>query len=139
MIDDHAENTPRPVTNGSSPLIISTATLNEVSTLVDIEFRAFSREHVNHVLSFRDYSKPAHIERTRRAYSLLLTDLTIKALNTCSKTTRNRADSGYDASDRDFAPGNGAMQSTVKFWTVSDSTTGESHLVCEDGDEGIYA
>lgn len=42
--------------------------IQDIRRLVDIEFRAFEDEQVNQVLSFRDYKKPSHFERTVHRY-----------------------------------------------------------------------
>ena len=44
----------------------------DVRRLVDIEFHAFENERVNQVLSYRDYKKPAHFERTVETYETAL-------------------------------------------------------------------
>ncbi len=47
---------------------VTPAKPNDVRRLVDIEFHAFENERVNQVLSYRDYKKPAHFERTVKIY-----------------------------------------------------------------------
>jgi len=44
------------------------AKLEDVRRLVNIEFHAFEDEQVNQALSFRDYKKPSHFERTVHIY-----------------------------------------------------------------------
>ena len=44
------------------------AKIQDIRRLVDIEFSAFENEQVNQVLSFRDYKKPAHFERSVEIY-----------------------------------------------------------------------
>ena len=46
----------------------SPAKVQDIRRFVDIEFSAFENEQVNQVLSFRDYKKPAHFERTVEIY-----------------------------------------------------------------------
>lgn len=51
---------------------VTPAKPNDVRRLVDIEFHAFENERVNQVLSYRDYKKPAHFERTVKIYQSAL-------------------------------------------------------------------
>ena len=44
--------------------VVTPAKAQDIRRFVDIEFSAFEDEQVNQVLSFRDYKKPAHFERT---------------------------------------------------------------------------
>lgn len=44
------------------------AKVHDVRRLVDIEFHAFENERTNQVLSYRDYKKPAHFERSVKIY-----------------------------------------------------------------------
>jgi hypothetical protein len=44
------------------------AKVQDVRRLVDIEFHAFENERANQVLSYRDYKKPAHFERSVKIY-----------------------------------------------------------------------
>ena len=48
--------------------MVTSAKLKDVRRLVDIEFHAFENERVNQVLSYRDYKKPAHFERSVKVY-----------------------------------------------------------------------
>jgi hypothetical protein len=48
--------------------IVTGAKPRDVRRLVDIEFHAFENERVNQVLSYRDYKKPAHFERSVKIY-----------------------------------------------------------------------
>ena len=43
--------------------------VQDIRRLVDIEFHAFENEQVNQVLSYRDYKKPAHFERSVKLYT----------------------------------------------------------------------
>ena len=54
------------------PFMIVPAKMEDVRRLVDIEFHAFEYEQVNQVLSFRDYKKPAHFERSVQLYESAL-------------------------------------------------------------------
>lgn len=47
---------------------VAPAKVEDVRRLVDIEFHAFENERVNQLLSFRDYKKPAHFERSISIY-----------------------------------------------------------------------
>jgi len=49
--------------------IIEAASPEDVRRLVDIEFQAFENERVNHYLSFRDYTKPEHFQRSVLMYA----------------------------------------------------------------------
>jgi hypothetical protein len=51
---------------------IASAKVQDVRRLVDIEFHAFENERVNQVLSYRDYKKPAHFERSVKLYQKAL-------------------------------------------------------------------
>lgn len=53
---------------------VTSAKLQDVRRLVDIEFHAFENEQVNQVLSYRDYKKPTHFERTVKAYQRTLSE-----------------------------------------------------------------
>ena len=69
------------------------AKVEDVRRLVDIEFHAFENEQVNQVLSFRDYKKPVHFERSVRAYERALSyDLS----QSVKDTKRRRSDSRLD-------------------------------------------
>lgn len=48
---------------------VAAAAQEDVRRLVDIEFHAFENERTNHILSYRDYKKPAHFERAVTIYS----------------------------------------------------------------------
>lgn len=48
--------------------MVTPAKLKDVRRLVDIEFHAFENERVNQVLSYRDYKKPPHFERSVKIY-----------------------------------------------------------------------
>jgi hypothetical protein len=48
--------------------MVTSAKLKDVRRLVDIEFHAFENERVNQVLSYRDYKKPTHFERSVKVY-----------------------------------------------------------------------
>lgn len=50
------------------PFATTPAKVQDIRRLVDIEFSAFEDEQVNQVLSFRDYKKPAHFERSVEIY-----------------------------------------------------------------------
>lgn len=50
-------------------LLVSSATIEDARRLVDIEFLAFENERTNQVLSYRDYAKPSHFERTVAIYT----------------------------------------------------------------------
>lgn len=56
-------------------LAIASATFQDVHQLVDIEFHAFEDEQANHLLSYRDHTKPEHFERSVRLYSTVLLDV----------------------------------------------------------------
>lgn len=48
--------------------VTTPAKVEDIRRFVDIEFSAFENEQSNQVLSFRDYKKPAHFERTVEIY-----------------------------------------------------------------------
>lgn len=52
-----------------SHFVIAPASVEDVRRLVDIEFHAFENERANQQLSYRDYSKPEHFERTVEIYT----------------------------------------------------------------------
>lgn len=60
----------KPASNNS--FSVSLARYEDVRRLVDIEFFAFEDEKTNHILSYRDYSQPAHFERAVRSYQTSL-------------------------------------------------------------------
>ncbi len=86
------------------PFVIAPAKIQDVRRLVDIEFHAFEYEQVNQVLSFRDYKKPAHFERTVQLYE--------NALHVQATT------SGEEVQDP-------CGQSDISFKKVVDTETGE--------------
>ena len=53
---------------------VASAETQDVRRLVDIEFHAFENERVNQVLSYRDYKKPAHLERSVQMYQDAIND-----------------------------------------------------------------
>ncbi|KAK5171922.1 uncharacterized protein LTR77_003559 [Saxophila tyrrhenica] len=59
-------------TNKRKTFRVTPAKPNDVRRLVDIEFHAFENERVNQVLSYRDYKKPAHFERSVKIYQQAL-------------------------------------------------------------------
>ena len=70
MLIDEYSSTDSPTSNRiAAHLVISPATVHDVRRLVDIEFHAFEDERINQQLSFRDYKKPEHFERTVSAYT----------------------------------------------------------------------
>ena len=54
--------------SGARSFITTPAKVQDIRRLVDIEFSAFENEQINQVLSFRDYKKPAHFERSVEMY-----------------------------------------------------------------------
>lgn len=73
LILDYAGNKRQRGMNGKlRPFALSPAKINDVRRLVDIEFHAFENEQVNQVLSYRDYKKPAHFERSVALYQAAL-------------------------------------------------------------------
>ena len=58
--------------NEQKQFLIAPIKAQDIRRLVDIEFHAFENERVNQVLSYRDYKKPAHFERTVEAYETAL-------------------------------------------------------------------
>lgn len=47
---------------------VTSVKYKDVRRLVDVEFHAFENERVNQVLSYRDYKKPSHFERSVKIY-----------------------------------------------------------------------
>jgi hypothetical protein len=71
---------------------VTPAKPRDVRRLVDIEFHAFENERVNQVLSYRDYKKPAHFERSVKIYQdALLNDN--NAVQAVSRGHRRQLDS----------------------------------------------
>ena len=93
------------------------AKLPDARRLVDIEFHAFESNQVNQILSYRDYKKASHFERSVRLYE----DAMSSPLQpTQSKHEgRPRADSRFDHCEQ---PG---MQPGVEFSKVVDTQTQE--------------
>ena len=65
FIDYHQRRTATPK---PKPFTIAPAKVEDVRRFVDIEFHAFENERVNQLLSYRDYKKPAHFERSVKTY-----------------------------------------------------------------------
>ena len=141
MLDDEPEPSPRQPRIPSSTFVVSPATHDDVPTLVDIEFRAFVHERVNHVLSYRDYTKPGHVERTRSAYSAALANSPSAAVSQPASddeterkrsTTRSRVDSRLSHSDPVVVRDSMTKMSSPspregqpRFWKVTDPVSGE--------------
>lgn len=66
MLDYHGANQINMAQTRS--FVTTPAKVQDIRRFVDIEFSAFENEQVNQVLSFRDYKKPAHFERTVDLY-----------------------------------------------------------------------
>jgi len=99
---------------GLNNYTVTTAKPQDVRRLVDIEFHAFENERVNQVLSYRDYKKPAHFERSVKLYEQALSGATytrpaqgVKRRRSGTKTTIS------------------LPSSTVEFRKVLDITTNE--------------
>ncbi|KAK4555033.1 hypothetical protein LTR86_007799 [Recurvomyces mirabilis] len=87
--------------------VIEEAELKDVRRLVDIEFQAFENERANQQLSYRDYSKPEHFERSVKLYFAAIRDRhTHRLLN-------KKARQGL------------APSAKVRFLKVTDTETGE--------------
>ena len=71
MLDYHTGMT-RKSTGRNRRFIVTPAKPRDIRRLVDIEFHAFENERVNQVLSYRDYKKPAHFERSVKIYQAAL-------------------------------------------------------------------
>ena len=63
---------PRKTAGRNRRFLVTSAKPKDVRRLVDIEFHAFEDERVNQVLSYRDYKKPAHFERSVKLYQTAL-------------------------------------------------------------------
>lgn len=66
ILDHHGQHRSN-VTQARS-FAVTPAKVQDIRRFVDIEFSAFEDEQVNQVLSYRDYKKPAHFERTVEIY-----------------------------------------------------------------------
>ena len=88
---DHSIHRPTPVAK-KRPFAVTPAKPQDVRRLVDIEFHAFENERVNQVLSYRDYKKPAHFERSVKLYKLALHSGSA-ADRESGRSTRCRSDS----------------------------------------------
>ena len=60
--------------NHQKSFAVAPVKLPDIRRLVDIEFHAFENERVNQVLSYRDYKKPLHFQRTMQIYETTLID-----------------------------------------------------------------
>lgn len=76
---------------------VTPAKLQDVRRLVDIEFHAFENERVNQVLSYRDYKKPAHFERSVRVYQNALLDSQTRSDRRDEEGRRGRANSRFES------------------------------------------
>ena len=70
ILDQHKTSRTK---NSRKMFSVAPAKLQDVRRLVDIEFHAFENERVNQVLSYRDYKKPSHFERSVKIYQNALT------------------------------------------------------------------
>lgn len=68
LILDH-DNTTSLTRKRTKHFTVVPAKVPDVRRLVDIEFHAFENERANQVLSYRDYKKPAHFERSVNIYT----------------------------------------------------------------------
>ncbi|KAK5123373.1 hypothetical protein LTR85_002805 [Meristemomyces frigidus] len=117
MILDDISSAGSPASSRSTcHLVISPALAHDARRLVDIEFHAFENERANQQLSYRDYTKPEHFERTVKIY--------MSALSTSNHddslpklAVRQRADSIHDQATSSTA---------TSFLKVTDTETGET-------------
>lgn len=68
------------------------AKIHDARRLVDIEFHAFETNQVNQILSYRDYKKATHFERSVHMYEAAMSEPAERR----PKTERMRADSKVD-------------------------------------------
>jgi len=74
MLDSRSSTSSPAASRTVGHLVISPATVHDVRRLADIEFHAFEGERINQQLSYRDYTKPEHFERTVSSYAKCLGD-----------------------------------------------------------------
>ncbi|KAK5110916.1 hypothetical protein LTR62_005454 [Meristemomyces frigidus] len=101
-----------PSSSGSSSkrtayFVVGEAELKDVRRLVDIEFQAFENERTNQQLSYRDYTKPEHFERSVALYSKAISEANSRRLST--KMRRKQS----------------VPRTTLRFLKVTDTETGE--------------
>lgn len=94
----------------STSFSVSLAKYDDIRRLVDIEFFAFEKERTNHILSYRDYRQPAHLERAVRSYQ--------SAIGRSDANRRRRKSASARRLDR---RSNGDV---VRFRKVTDRETG---------------
>ena len=75
--------------------VITPAKAQDARRLVDIEFHAFEDEQVNQVLSYRDYKKATHFERSVKLYEIAMMNERDPA-RALKKKPRERTDSFFD-------------------------------------------
>ena len=114
LILDHPPMRRTPMSN-LKPFAVIPAKLPDVRRLVDIEFHAFENERVNQVLSYRDYKKPTHFERTVKIYQRALSAERL-APRGRDGGKRRRADSRLEDS---------TLHSRVSFKKIVDARTNE--------------
>lgn len=94
----------------SSSFSVSLAKYDDIRRLVDIEFFAFEKERTNHILSYRDYRQPAHLERAVRSYQ--------SAISGSDANRRRRKSASARRLDRR------SNSDVVRFRKVTDRETG---------------
>lgn len=117
MILDDSSSASSPGSSKSiSHLAVSSATVDDTRRLVDIEFHAFENERANQQLSYRDYTKPEHFERTVNIYT--------DALDTSTHRDRRPKDAGRQRADSRLE--HVVPSPAVSFLKVTDTETGET-------------
>ena len=97
LIMDHHEASRKPtLAEKHRRFAIVPAKKQDARRLVDIEFHAFENNRVNQVLSYRDYKKASHFERSVHLYESAMMEGGEDEWQARSKTQRNRADSKCD-------------------------------------------
>ncbi|TKA81184.1 hypothetical protein B0A55_02626 [Friedmanniomyces simplex] len=69
MLDAGSPSSSSTSSKRSADYVIERADSEDARRLVDIEFQAFDNERANQQLSFRDYTKPDHLERSVELYT----------------------------------------------------------------------
>ncbi|KAK5130788.1 hypothetical protein LTR08_001678 [Meristemomyces frigidus] len=117
MIFEYSGSAGSPASNSSIwHLAVSQATVHDVRRLVDIEFHAFEDERTNQQLSYRDYTKPEHFERTVNIYTKALIGAEHRD-SLAKATVRPRTNSKLDSAEQD---------SKTSFLRVANTESGET-------------
>ncbi|EMC94712.1 hypothetical protein BAUCODRAFT_149820 [Baudoinia panamericana UAMH 10762] len=108
MLDPGSPSSSSTSSKRLSHFTIGSVSVDDVRRIVDIEFHAFEDERTNQQLSFRDYQKPEHFERSVNIYTNIL-------------TAAQRRDTGLGGKQAQVYCDEALRHNYVKFYKVEDT------------------